>query len=147
MKDFCINKSCTIKALRITSRKVNLNNVLQEFYLDRPSTTKSLGKNSIGGDSIYSVPALKLSTSCEQQESLEISEMTKDFSVCANTFGHSMKTESIPGLVCGQSTMLPEIYGEDEAAKDCLWCFSFSWFLWRYITKRDPKWCDDKIFL
>ncbi|XP_011145572.1 glycerophosphocholine phosphodiesterase GPCPD1 isoform X2 [Harpegnathos saltator] len=96
-------------------------NTEKDFYLDRPSTTTSLGKNSsIGGDSIYSVPALKLSTSCERQESIEISEMTKDFSVCANTFGHSMKTKSIPGLVCGQPTVLPEIYGEDEAAKDCL---------------------------
>ncbi|XP_032674254.1 glycerophosphocholine phosphodiesterase GPCPD1-like isoform X1 [Odontomachus brunneus] len=95
-------------------------NTDKEFYLDRPSTTTSLGKNNIGGDSIYSMPALKLSANCERQESMEISEMTKDFSVCANTFGHSVKTKSIPGLVCGQSTALPEIYGEDEAAKDCL---------------------------
>lgn len=94
--------------------------MFQEFYLDRPSTTTSLGKNSIGSDNIYSVSASKLPANCERQESIEISEMTKDFSVCANTFGHSVKTKSIPGLVCGQPTALPEIYGEDEAAKDCL---------------------------
>lgn len=83
--------------------------------MDRPSTTTtSLAKNNIGGDSIYSVSSLKLPSSCE--ESREITEITKDFSVCASTFGHS-KAKSISDLVCGQPT---EIYGEDEAAKDCL---------------------------
>jgi len=70
--------------------------------VDRPSTTTSLMKSSI--DSIYSVPNIKLSTSCE--ESKEITEIT-------NTFSHSIKTN----LACGQSS---EMYGEDEAAKDCL---------------------------
>lgn len=91
--------------------------------MDRPSTTTtSFGKNNVGTDNIYSVSTLKLPANCERQESIEISEMTKDFSVieCANSFGHSMKTKSISGLVCGQPTALPEIYGEDEAAKDCL---------------------------
>ncbi|RLU18153.1 hypothetical protein DMN91_010396 [Ooceraea biroi] len=92
-------------------------NTDKEYYLDRPSTTTSLAKNAInsGGDSIYPVPGLKLPSNCE--ESREISEITKDFSVCASTFGHSMKAKSISELVCRQPS---EISGEDEAAKDCL---------------------------
>ncbi|KAL6264932.1 hypothetical protein P5V15_005028 [Pogonomyrmex californicus] len=94
-------------------------NTEKDYYLNRPSTTTSLLKNSIGSDNMYSVSSLKLPTNCEE-ESIEINEMTKDFSACANTFGHSVKTNGISGVMCGQSTPLPEFYGEDEAAKDCL---------------------------
>jgi len=61
---------------------------------------------------------MKLPTNCE--ESIEINEITKDFSACANTFGHSVKTNGISSVMCGQSAPLSEFYGEDEAAKDCL---------------------------
>lgn len=86
------------------------------------STTSSLasfGKNNLG-DNIYPMSTIKLPSTCDHQESNEISEMTKDFSVCAKSFGHSVKAKSISDLVCGQTTALPEIYGEDESAKDCL---------------------------
>jgi len=87
--------------------------------LNRPSTTTSFLKNNVGGDSIYSVPNMKLPTNdCE--ESIEINEMTKDFSTCANTFGHSVKINGVSDVMCGQPTPLPEFYVEDEAAKDCL---------------------------
>lgn len=79
----------------------------------------SFGKNNLGDDNIYPVSTVKLPSTCDHQESQEISEMTKDFSVCAQSFGHSVKAKSISDLVCGQTT-LPEIYGEDESAKDCL---------------------------
>ncbi|KAL0117504.1 hypothetical protein PUN28_010375 [Cardiocondyla obscurior] len=92
-------------------------NTEKDYYLN-PSTTTSFLKNNIGNDSMYSVPNMKLPASCE--ESIEINEMTKDFSACANTFGHSVKTNGISSVTCGQSTPLPEFYGEDEAAKDCL---------------------------
>ncbi|XP_011162338.1 glycerophosphocholine phosphodiesterase GPCPD1 [Solenopsis invicta] len=88
-------------------------NTEKDYYLNRPSTTSFL-KNNVGGDNIYSVP--KLPTNCEESD---INEITKDFSACANTFGHSVKTNGVSG-VCGQSNPLPEFYGEDEAAKDCL---------------------------
>ncbi|XP_029178192.1 glycerophosphocholine phosphodiesterase GPCPD1-like isoform X1 [Nylanderia fulva] len=78
-------------------------NTEKEYYLDRPSTTTSLAKNNVDGESIYSVP-----TDCE--ENGEINEITKDFSTCANTFGNSaVNTKNIS-----------EIYEEDETAKDCL---------------------------
>lgn len=81
----------------------------------------SFGKNSIGDDNnIYPISTVKLPTTCDHQESKEISEMTKDFSVCAKSFGHSVKAKSISDLVCGQTTTLSEIYGEDDTAKDCL---------------------------
>lgn len=79
----------------------------------------SFGKNNLGDDNIYPVSTVKLPSTCDHQESKEISEMTKDFSVCAQSFGHSVKAKGISDLVCGQTT-LPEIYGEDESAKDCL---------------------------
>lgn len=63
------------------------------------------------------MPTLMLSSNCEKNR--EINEMTKDFSVCANTFSHSVKTKST-NLTCGQPNVMPEVYGEDEAAKDCL---------------------------
>lgn len=87
------------------------------------STTSlaSFGKNSIGGDNMYPMSTVKLPPpTCDHQESKEISEMAKDFSVCAKSFGHAVKPKSISGLVCGQTTALPEVYGEDESAKDCL---------------------------
>ncbi|EGI70224.1 Putative glycerophosphodiester phosphodiesterase 5 [Acromyrmex echinatior] len=93
-------------------------NVDKDYYLNRPSTTTTSLKNNVAGDSIYSVPNMKLPTNCE--ESIEINEITKDFSVCANTFGHSIKTNGISGVMCGQPAPLSEFYGEDEAAKDCL---------------------------
>lgn len=87
--------------------------------MDRPSTTTSFTKNNIGGDNIYSIPTLKISANCEENK--EINEITKDFSTCANTFDTlAANTKNVPNLICGQSTALPEIYGEDEAAKDCL---------------------------
>lgn len=92
--------------------------ILQEYYLDRPSTTTSLAKNNIfNGDNVYSVPTLE--NTCE--ENREINEITKDFSTCANTFGNSpANTKNASDLMCGQPTAPPEIYGEDETAKDCL---------------------------
>lgn len=86
------------------------------------STTSlaSFGKNSVDGDNMYPMSTVELSSTCDHQESKEISEMTKDFSVCAKSFGHSIKPKSISDLVCGQTTTMPEIYGEDESAKDCL---------------------------
>ncbi|XP_012538512.1 glycerophosphocholine phosphodiesterase GPCPD1 isoform X2 [Monomorium pharaonis] len=90
-------------------------NTEKDYYLNRPSTTTSFSKNNIGGDSIYSVPNMKLPSDCE--ESIEIKEITKDFSACANTFGHSVKTNGVSGV---QPNPLPELYGEDETAKDCL---------------------------
>ncbi|XP_020292352.1 glycerophosphocholine phosphodiesterase GPCPD1 isoform X1 [Pseudomyrmex gracilis] len=93
-------------------------NAEKEYYLDRPSTTtSSLGTSNMSSDSIYSMPTLMLSSNCENNR--EINEMTKDFSVCANTFGHSVKTKS-NNLACGQPNVMPEVYGEDDAAKDCL---------------------------
>lgn len=93
-------------------------NTEKECYLDRPSTTISFTKNSIG-ENIYSVPTLKISDNCEENK--KINEITKDFSTCANTFGNlAANTKNVSNLICGQSTALPEIYGEDEAAKDCL---------------------------
>lgn len=85
--------------------------------MDRPSTTTSLAKNNvINGDNIYSAPTLE--ANCE--ENREINEITKDFSTCANTFGNSAtNTKNVSDLMCGP-TALPEIYGEDETAKDCL---------------------------
>ncbi|XP_029676266.1 glycerophosphocholine phosphodiesterase GPCPD1-like [Formica exsecta] len=92
-------------------------NTEKEYYLDRPSTTTSLAKNNvINGDNIYSAPTLE--ANCE--ENREINEITKDFSTCANTFGNSAtNTKNVSDLMCGP-TALPEIYGEDETAKDCL---------------------------
>ncbi|XP_076755709.1 glycerophosphocholine phosphodiesterase GPCPD1 isoform X2 [Xylocopa sonorina] len=84
------------------------------------SSITSFGKNSIGGDNIYPVSTVKLPSTCDPQESKEISEMTKDFSICAKSFGHSVKAKSISDLVCGETTTLSEICGEDESAKDCL---------------------------
>ncbi|KAL6449256.1 hypothetical protein ACFW04_000713 [Cataglyphis niger] len=93
-------------------------NTEKEYYSDRPSTTTSLAKNNIfNGDNIYSIPTLE--ATCE--ENRQINEITKDFRTCANTFGNSsanMKNAS--DLMCGQPTAPPEIYGEDETAKDCL---------------------------
>ncbi|KYQ47374.1 Putative glycerophosphocholine phosphodiesterase GPCPD1 [Trachymyrmex zeteki] len=90
-------------------------NTDKDYYLTRPSTTSL--KNNVAGDSIYSVQNIKLPTNCE--ESIEINEITKDFSACANTFGHSVKTNGVSGVICGQPAPLPEFYEEDEAAKDC----------------------------
>ncbi|KAG7208839.1 hypothetical protein KM043_015026 [Ampulex compressa] len=99
-------------------------NAEQEYYLDLEKTRNmittastatslaSLGKNNVGGDNIYALPI--------RQESKEITEITKDFSVCAKSFGHPVKAKSISDIVCNQQTTLPEIYGEDESAKDCL---------------------------
>ncbi|XP_076675088.1 glycerophosphocholine phosphodiesterase GPCPD1 isoform X3 [Andrena cerasifolii] len=107
-------------------------NTEKDYYVDinksrnmitTTSTTSlaSFGKNSIGGDNMYPMSTVKLPPpTCDHQESKEISEMAKDFSVCAKSFGHAVKPKSISGLVCGQTTALPEIYGEDESAKDCL---------------------------
>lgn len=87
--------------------------------MDRPSTTTSFTKNNIDGDNIYSTPTLKISANCEEDK--KMNEITKDFSTCANTFGNlAASTKNVSNLMCGQSTALPEIYGEDEAAKDCL---------------------------
>ncbi|KAK9303733.1 hypothetical protein QLX08_004618 [Tetragonisca angustula] len=106
-------------------------NTEKDYYMDidnsqnmitTTSTATSLasfGKNNLGDDNICPVSTVKLPSTCDHQESQEISEMTKDFSVCAQSFGHSVKAKSISDLVCGQTT-LPEIYGEDESAKDCL---------------------------
>lgn len=80
----------------------------------------SLSKNNLGTENLYSMPTVQVGNPCDNQESKEINEMTKDFSVCAKSFGHSVKAKSISDLVCGQTTALPEIYGEDESAKDCL---------------------------
>lgn len=80
----------------------------------------SFGKNSIDGDNLYPMSTVKLPPTCDHQESKEINKMAKDFSVCAKSFGHSAKAKSISNLVCGQTTTLPEICGEDESAKDCL---------------------------
>ncbi|KZC11953.1 Glycerophosphocholine phosphodiesterase GPCPD1 [Dufourea novaeangliae] len=94
----------------------------QNMITTTPTTTSlaSFGKNSIGGDSMYPISTVKLPSTCDHQESKEISEMAKDFSVCAKSLGHSLKTKSTSGIVYGQTTALPEIYGEDESAKDCL---------------------------
>ncbi|XP_018392349.1 PREDICTED: glycerophosphocholine phosphodiesterase GPCPD1-like [Cyphomyrmex costatus] len=92
-------------------------NTDKDYYLNRPSTTTSL-KNNVAGDNIYSVPNMKLPINCE--ESIEINKITKDLSTCANTFGHSVKTNGVSGVMCGQPAPLPEFYGEDETAKDCL---------------------------
>ncbi|XP_029040573.1 glycerophosphocholine phosphodiesterase GPCPD1-like isoform X1 [Osmia bicornis bicornis] len=121
------NQNCSAQ-----SQISNSLNTEKDYYMDldksrnmitTASTTTSLasfGKNSIGGDNVYSMSTVKLPPTCDHQESKEISEMTKDFSVCAKSFGHSVKAKSISDLVCGQTTTLPEIYGEDESAKDCL---------------------------
>lgn len=87
------------------------------------STTTSLtsfGKNTIGGDNTYPMSTVKLPSSCDHQESKEINEMAKDFGVCAKSFSHSVKPNSISDLPSGQTTGLTEFYGEDESAKDCL---------------------------
>ncbi|XP_034182764.1 glycerophosphocholine phosphodiesterase GPCPD1 isoform X1 [Osmia lignaria lignaria] len=121
------NQNCSAQ-----SQISNSLNTEKDYYMDldksrnmitTTSTTTSIasfGKNSIGGDNVYSMSTVKLPPTCDHQESKEISEMTKDFSVCAKSFGHSVKAKSISDLVCGQTTTLPEIYGEDESAKDCL---------------------------
>ncbi|OAD57913.1 Glycerophosphocholine phosphodiesterase GPCPD1 [Eufriesea mexicana] len=121
------NQSCPSQP-QITSSL----NTEKDYYMDvdksrnvitTTSTTASLasfGKNSIGDDNIYPMSTVKLPNTCDHQESKEISEMTKDFSVCAKSFGHSVKAKNISDLVCGQTTALPEVYGEDESAKDCL---------------------------
>ncbi|XP_043253704.1 glycerophosphocholine phosphodiesterase GPCPD1-like isoform X1 [Colletes gigas] len=81
----------------------------------------TFGKNTIDGDNTsYPMTTVKLPSTCDHQESKEISEMAKDFSDCAKSFGYSVKAKSISDLVCGQTTALPEFYGEDESAKDCL---------------------------
>ncbi|KOC63791.1 Glycerophosphocholine phosphodiesterase GPCPD1 [Habropoda laboriosa] len=104
----------------------------KDYYMDvdksrnmitATSTTTSLesfGKNSIDGDNIYPMSTVKLSSTCDHQESKEISEMTKDFSFCANSFGQSAKAKNISDIVCGSTTTLSEIYVEDETAEDCL---------------------------
>nr|XP_012151098.1 PREDICTED: glycerophosphocholine phosphodiesterase GPCPD1-like isoform X1 [Megachile rotundata]XP_012151099.1 PREDICTED: glycerophosphocholine phosphodiesterase GPCPD1-like isoform X1 [Megachile rotundata] len=122
------NQNCSAQSQ--ISSSLNSEKV-EDYYMDidksrnmitTTSTTSvaTFGKNSIGGDNVYSVSTVKLPPTCDHQESEEISEMTKDFSVCAKSFGHSVKAKSISDLVCGQTTALPEIYGEDESAKDCL---------------------------
>ncbi|XP_017875256.1 glycerophosphocholine phosphodiesterase GPCPD1-like isoform X2 [Ceratina calcarata] len=119
------NQSCTPQP-QIT----NTLNKETDYYMDidnsrnmitASSTTSSLAsfdKNNIGNENIYSMSTVKLQTGCEHQESEDISEMTKDFSVCAKSFGHAVKPKSISDFVCGQTTT--EIYGEDESTKDCL---------------------------
>ncbi|XP_031850535.1 glycerophosphocholine phosphodiesterase GPCPD1 isoform X2 [Nomia melanderi] len=77
----------------------------------------SFGKNTNGGDNIYPMSTVKLPSTCDHQESKEISEVAKDFSICAKSFGHSSKAKSI---VHGQTAAITEIYEEDESAKDCL---------------------------
>lgn len=50
----------------------------------------------------------------------EVSKITKDFDAYAKSFGHTNKTRNISDIMSGQTTALPEAYGEDESAKDCL---------------------------
>ncbi|XP_076161628.1 glycerophosphocholine phosphodiesterase GPCPD1 isoform X1 [Ptiloglossa arizonensis] len=107
-------------------------NTEKDYYMDvdksrnmitTTSTTTSLtsfGKNTIGGDNTYPMSTVKLPSSCDHQESKEINEMAKDFGVCAKSFSHSVKPNSISDLPSGQTTGLTEFYGEDESAKDCL---------------------------
>ncbi|XP_035718049.1 glycerophosphocholine phosphodiesterase GPCPD1-like isoform X2 [Vespa mandarinia] len=75
-------------------------------------------KSNTSGDSISTI---KVPSSCQSSENNDISEITKDFSVCAKSFGHTNNTRNISDIMSGgQTTALPEAYGEDESAKDCL---------------------------
>ncbi|XP_076383974.1 glycerophosphocholine phosphodiesterase GPCPD1 isoform X3 [Megalopta genalis] len=107
-------------------------NTEKDYYMDvdksqnmittAPTTTSltSFGKNTNGGDNIYPMTTIKLSTTCDHQESKEISEVTKDFNDCAKPFGRTLKAKDISDTVCRQTAVVPEIYGEDESAKNCL---------------------------
>ena len=67
------------------------------------TSLESLAKNSVGGDSVYPLPIIKMSDDCDTQQDKEIGDLAKTFSVCAKSFGHPT-----------------EICAEDESAKDCL---------------------------
>lgn len=57
----------------------------------------------------------------EMEESKEITEMTKDFSVCAKSFGHTvdnnLSTLDLP--INGTNKAFSNFFEEDESAKDC----------------------------
>ncbi|XP_066597768.1 glycerophosphocholine phosphodiesterase GPCPD1 isoform X2 [Prorops nasuta] len=104
--------------------------VEQDYYsnLGKPcnkvstaSTASLLGKltDNVEGDSEYPVSSIKLPNSCDIEESREITEMTKDFSVCAKSFGHPIKSKSIPNLA-RESKNLSDVCVDDDSAKDCL---------------------------
>ncbi|KAF7385475.1 hypothetical protein HZH68_013905 [Vespula germanica] len=71
-------------------------------------------KNNVGADNIYMT---KVPSSSKNNE---VSKITKDFDAYAKSFGHTNKTRNISDIMSGQTTALPEAYGEDESAKDCL---------------------------
>lgn len=77
----------------------------------------SLDKNSLEGDIIYPTVNVTSNYERERQQEKDIDDL-KNLSVCTKTYTHPTIAKNI--LVCSQPTEFPEIYGEDESAKDCL---------------------------
>ncbi|XP_076654229.1 glycerophosphocholine phosphodiesterase GPCPD1 isoform X2 [Halictus rubicundus] len=81
----------------------------------------SFGKDTNGGDNnIYPMSTIKLPSTCDHQESKEISDVTKDFSDCAKSFGHSVKAKSVTDIVCEQTAAIPDIYEEVKSPTGCI---------------------------
>ncbi|XP_076283163.1 glycerophosphocholine phosphodiesterase GPCPD1 isoform X2 [Lasioglossum baleicum] len=112
--------------------QIGPHNSEKDYYMDidksqnkitTTSSTNSLtsfGKDTNGGDNIYPISTIKLPNTCDHQESKEISDVTKDFSDCAKSFGHSLKAKSISDVVCEQTAAIPGIYEEAKSPTDCI---------------------------
>lgn len=103
----------------------------QEYYLDMEKSRNlmttstatslaSLSKNSVGGDSLFPKPSEKLACHLDTQQDMEIGDLAKNFSSCANSFGHSVTHANSTALNDPQTLSFPGLCTDDEAAKDCL---------------------------
>ncbi|XP_014215845.1 glycerophosphocholine phosphodiesterase GPCPD1-like isoform X2 [Copidosoma floridanum] len=79
------------------------------------STTVGGGSESDDSGSASSVNITNSNCDIAQQDE-DIRDLTKDFSVCAPTFGHPPKMKILPDVVCINPP--PELRVEDETAKD-----------------------------
>ncbi|XP_015189141.1 PREDICTED: glycerophosphocholine phosphodiesterase GPCPD1-like isoform X2 [Polistes dominula] len=94
---------------------VDLNKTRNLLSTSTATSVSSFTNSSTAGDNISMIKM----PSCWQQPSGK-NEVSGDLNVCAKSFGNPVKTLNISDIVCGQATALPEAYGEDESAKDCL---------------------------
>ncbi|XP_014608826.1 PREDICTED: glycerophosphocholine phosphodiesterase GPCPD1-like isoform X2 [Polistes canadensis] len=94
---------------------VDLNKTRNLLSTSTATYVSSRINSSTAGDNISMI---KMPSSWQQSSGKN--ELGGDFNVCAKSFGNPVKAINISDMVCGQATVLPEAYGEDESAKDCL---------------------------
>ncbi|XP_043276191.1 glycerophosphocholine phosphodiesterase GPCPD1-like isoform X2 [Venturia canescens] len=104
----------------------------KEYYLDleqsrnlmttsTATSLASLSKNSVGGDSVFPMPTEKMVCHLQaQQQEMEIGDLAKNFSSCANNLGHTIPHVNSTAPKNSQPSSFPELCTDDESAKDCL---------------------------